>query len=38
MHYFQLTAGKNIYTCLSIAEARELQQRVGGIIEHQFSN
>jgi hypothetical protein len=38
MHYFQLTAGKNIYTCLSIDEARNLQQRIGGIIEHQFSN
>ena len=38
MHYFQLTAGKNIYTCLSISEARELQGKLGGIIEHQFTN
>jgi hypothetical protein len=38
MHYFQLTAGKSIYTCLTIAKARELQGKVGGIIEHQFSN
>ena len=38
MHYFQLTAGKSVYTCLSIDEARTLQAKVGGIIEHQFTN
>lgn len=38
MHYFQLTSGKTLYTCLTIDEARKLQAKVGGIIEHQFSN
>lgn len=38
MHYFQLICGKTIYTCLSITEAKDLQSRVGGKIEIQFSN
>jgi len=38
MHYFQLTAGRDIYTCLSRDEAISLQERIGGKIEHQFSN
>jgi hypothetical protein len=38
MHYFTLTCGKTIYTCLSLDEANELQARVGGKIEHQFIN
>lgn len=38
MHYFTLTCGKTVYTALSAAEAKDLQKRVGGVIEHQFSN
>lgn len=38
MHYFSLTVGKTTYTCLSIEEAKDLQSRVGGKIEIQFSN
>jgi len=38
MHYFQLTVNKTIFTCLSRDEALSLQERIGGKIEHQFSN
>jgi len=37
MHYFQLTVGKTVYTCLSCDEAKALQSRIGGKIEIQFS-
>jgi len=37
-YYFQLTVKKTIYTCLSRDEALSLQKRIGGKIEHQFSN
>lgn len=37
MHYFKLNCGKTIYTALSLSEAQELQSRVGGVIEHQFT-
>ncbi len=38
MHYFTLTSGGTIYTALSFSEAQDLQQQVGGEIEHQFTN
>lgn len=38
MHYFSLTVGKTTYTCLTITEAKDLQSRIGGKIEIQFSN
>jgi hypothetical protein len=38
MHYFSLTVGKTVFTCLTITEAKDLQSRVGGKIEIQFSN
>lgn len=38
MHYFTLTANKTTYTCLSLTEAQNLQTKIGGKIEHQFSN
>jgi hypothetical protein len=38
MHYFTLTVKKTTYTCLSITEAKEMQARLGGKIEHQFWN
>ena len=38
MHYFTLTVGTTIYTCLSFDESTELKNRVGGKIEHQFYN
>ena len=38
MHYFTLTTTTTVYTCLSAEEARKLQDKVGGLIAHQFSN
>lgn len=38
MHYFTLTTSTAVYTCLSAEEARKLQDRIGGLIAHQFSN
>jgi hypothetical protein len=38
MHYFTLTVKKTVYSCLTIEEAKALQARIGGKIEHQFTN
>jgi hypothetical protein len=38
MHYFTLTVKKTVYSCLTIVEAKTLQARIGGKIEHQFTN